>query len=689
MRHPPSQNLLEKLTICLFFAGIALSVTHALWAEDVWWHLKTGEWIFQHRAVPGMNLYSYTAPDHPWIDLSWGFQLLLYLFYRVLGINGIIFFKVSVVVLTFFLLFRFFYRKLPLGLLLSLLTLSLLASHDRLMERPELLSFLFLVISLLLVETDRLKPTKWLYLFPFLQMVWANTHGFFALGLLVLGCACLGEVLAWLFSKKRRPPFPRRLCLIGLLSCLATFSNPYGPKGVLPPIALFGRFIGDPKVFSLDLGEFVRPFPLDSTPRAFFYLSLLILTPLSFLSNLKRPSFFHGLLSISFALLSFLAARNIAPFSFVACFVILKNFGELFASRPRLSEKVPRALAVAGRTTLLVLTLFLPVPFVTHSFYERQEGYCKRFGLGISEHRYCIRAATFIEKTDLPGNFFNAGLEVGDYLIWHLWPKRKVFMDGRLEAYGKAFFGRVSQLLEDPSLWPEWVETYGINVCILDHSGPTQDRLLGWLVQAPDWSPIYLDGETVLFMKKSAENQKILAAHTIRLKEDLLPPDSGDWITEIGLAQFYTKAGLLDKAESLYRRGLVFPVPVAMVYHNFGDLLRIRGKIEEALFAYRRAVRLDPNFGEAHFRLGTLYEKTGRAKEAQEEYRRVKSSHPLYLTARNALGILYAEKGELEKAEKEFKEILKIYPTAEGTRHNLRKLETLQKTRKEDNSIQK
>ena len=457
----------ERLTVFLFFIAVAVSVTHTLWADDIWWHLKTGEWILRHRTIPRIDLYSYTVSDHPWIDLSWGFQLLLYIFYNFFGINGIILFKVSVVTLTFMLLFRFFYPKIGLFLLLPTLSTTLLATHERLVERPEVLSYFFLVLYLLIVEKNRLKPTRFLDTLPLLQILWVNIHALFILGLLILISNCLGGLLSWLSSrKKERASFPKRECLAAVASCCVTVVNPYGLQGALFPLTLFGRINGELQVFTMGILEFARPLAqYDPSLTLFLYKFLLLAGLFSFLLNRKGFPPAHGILFFVFAYLSLLARRNIAPFSFIACFLILKNLEGLFSERPRFLERWQESFVVKKikpvlNTGLFVFVLLLPIPFVTHTFYKREEGFYKRFGLGISEHRYCIKAANFIEKSGPSGNFFNSGLDTGGYLLWRFYPDRKVFMDGRLEVYGAHFFEELFQLLNVPSLWPKWVEAY-------------------------------------------------------------------------------------------------------------------------------------------------------------------------------------------------------------------------------------
>ncbi|MBI4435977.1 MAG: tetratricopeptide repeat protein [Candidatus Omnitrophica bacterium] len=687
----------EKVIIFLFFLGVILSVTHTLWAYDVWWHLKTGEWIWKHHAIPRIDLFSYTVSTHPWIDLSWFFQLLIYFFYKLLGINGIIFFKVFIATLTFFLLFRFFYRKIEPLLLLPILSLTLWTAHERLVERPEVLSFLLLVITLLILEKERRGPTKRLFLLPLLQILWVNSHSLFIFGLLAIGAFCVGEIC-------EKKSFPARLLLFFLLSSAATLVNPYGVKGSLFPLTLYSRISGEIEIFTAGIGEFTRPLATyDASITLLLYKTLLLLTSFSFLLNHKRFSYSHGVLFLIFAFLSLLARRNIAPFSFVCCFLLLKNLEGLSHERLRFLEGVKTHL-------LFSLTLLLPLPFVTNAFYVH-EGLHKRFGLGVSEHRYCIQAANFIAESDLPGNFFNSGLDVGNYLIWRLYPERKVFMDGRLEVYGASFFQELFHLFNVPAFWPKWVEKYNINFCILDHTIQKQANFLRWLSRDAEWVPIYLDEQIIIFMKKSPENRPILHAHAIDLAKDPIPLNAEDSTAELRLADFYGKMGIVDKAEVLYRKNLSRSPRSALIYHNLGNLLRQQGKLEEALSAYRQAValqptvylfryslgvlytlmgkedlalkefkesvRLNPHFGESRFQLGRLYASRKQWLYAEKEYRRVSPFDAAYLSAHNALGILYAEKGELEKAEKEFKDILKVNPYANETVENLKRVETL------------
>ena len=56
---------------------------------DVWWHLRIGQWIAQHGAIPHTELFSTFGAGKPWAAYSWLFELIIYLLFRKFGLIGI------------------------------------------------------------------------------------------------------------------------------------------------------------------------------------------------------------------------------------------------------------------------------------------------------------------------------------------------------------------------------------------------------------------------------------------------------------------------------------------------------------------------------------------------------------------------------------------------------------------------
>jgi hypothetical protein len=60
---------------------------------DVWWHLRTGQFILEHSAVPRFDIYTYTNAGRPWIDIYWLFQVIVALLYRAGGVSALVLLK--------------------------------------------------------------------------------------------------------------------------------------------------------------------------------------------------------------------------------------------------------------------------------------------------------------------------------------------------------------------------------------------------------------------------------------------------------------------------------------------------------------------------------------------------------------------------------------------------------------------
>ena len=103
----PSLALARTIALVLLFSASALyeSVHLASLSDNnVWLHLRTGAWMLQTHSVPHNGLFS-QYPTLPWMDSSWGYDMLLAAAYKILGLRAIplllMFFKVALAVLTF------------------------------------------------------------------------------------------------------------------------------------------------------------------------------------------------------------------------------------------------------------------------------------------------------------------------------------------------------------------------------------------------------------------------------------------------------------------------------------------------------------------------------------------------------------------------------------------------------------
>ncbi len=197
-------------------AGLALILTFLLASypvgnSDALMHLRIGELIAKGEFIFGQDPFSYTVSnDTVWVHPGWLLDLLLYGIYAVSGGAGLVLFR-GFIALALAVVFLQFRKPGDSLLTCSFATiLSMLVLSQRMFIRPELVSFLFLGLTLVLLWAKPQASEKpqvesgwrrsWLWLPP-LFWIWVNMDHWFFLGPAVVGLYLLGEVLQDLFSE--------------------------------------------------------------------------------------------------------------------------------------------------------------------------------------------------------------------------------------------------------------------------------------------------------------------------------------------------------------------------------------------------------------------------------------------------------------------------------------------------------
>jgi tetratricopeptide (TPR) repeat protein len=94
----------------------------------------------------------------------------------------------------------------------------------------------------------------------------------------------------------------------------------------------------------------------------------------------------------------------------------------------------------------------------------------------------------------------------------------------------------------------------------------------------------------------------------------------------INLGRMLHEAGLLERAERIYRDGIERGAADPLLLFNFATLLEDLGRREEAIEAYRSALREDPQFADCHYNLALACEAAGDPRGAirhMGEYRKL------------------------------------------------------------------
>jgi len=444
---------------------------------DIWWHLRTGQLIWQRGEIPRTDWFTYTNPDAPWIDLHWGFQLLAAGLWSVGGSAALILTKAAIGVITLGIAMSIEKRGWSKAVTVACWLIPVLIFVGRFYVRPEILTLLFLACTLAILYHASKKP--WLiWLLPLVQVCWVNMQGLFVLQFVVIGCFALDQVFRHLtngFHDGDPPRIPMRGLLIASgTTFLASLLNPYGLRGALFPVTLFEKVGGSKREFFFNfagelegVSEFIEKSGvsglfLNITTLCLIELTLGILISFLLLWQFRRFDLYHLLIAVGFAYLAWQMNRNSVLYAIVGGMVFRLNIGQWWDlkvkqvadERKRKKHKqesrlpfVEHATKFRAALAIILVALIISVPIgIYHKL--RPTLFNRQFGLGQSQW-YPHSGAEFLkDHPDLPDRVYASHLGVAAVCIFHVAPEKKIFADPRLETNTPETLQAHQQILE-------------------------------------------------------------------------------------------------------------------------------------------------------------------------------------------------------------------------------------------------
>ena len=277
----------DRLKTALFallpFALLLSFFSGGIPGNDFWWHVKAGEYICTHHAVPTTDVFSWwgTANGIPWTAHEWLSEVIYYALYALTGELGVFLFCLAAAAALTYLLYRMNRRDAGRCPLLTALFFSFFAvmTASYCFGRPHLFSYFLLLLELKLLFDFAADPSrKRIFFLPLLSVLWSNLHGgssnlsyLLPLLFLLVGCCRfeLGRLHADRLDKKAR----LTLAALTLLCVAAVFVNPIGVRVFLYPYQSLADGVSmtvisewaspDPKV-TVQLLQFFLPMALFS-----------------------------------------------------------------------------------------------------------------------------------------------------------------------------------------------------------------------------------------------------------------------------------------------------------------------------------------------------------------------------------------------------------------------------------------
>ncbi len=236
-RRPDAPTVLLVAVAILAFAAF----TQPQFDPDFWWHLRVGLDILA-SGVPQHNDYTFTAVTHAFITQEWGAEAIYAFLYRSLGMAAVILLMTLVTWVGFaFGVARANRQGLSRWILALAAVLVIISGLQIWGPSPQMFTFGLLGVLLVLLDSYRRHPSRWLllWLLP-LFVVWGNLHGGFVVGVGVVAVFLVGEVISTWLSDPNSLPRQRLVDLGGVLvlCLLAPMVNPNGWGLYLYPIRL-------------------------------------------------------------------------------------------------------------------------------------------------------------------------------------------------------------------------------------------------------------------------------------------------------------------------------------------------------------------------------------------------------------------------------------------------------------------
>ena len=447
---------------------------------DVWWHLRTGQWILGHHAVPITDPFSFYGADKPWTVYSWLFDTAMAAFFSRWGLAAIAFYEIAVRVALAVALFHTVRGLLPRFWRSAALSAAALFVMTRIIgPRPGMLTILLVIVLFdILLTAGRTGRTGMLWLLPPMFALWANWHIQFVYGLFVLGVFACEPLLNSLFHYRPQARYllPAGAAWLTLLaSTLATLLNPYGVK-VYSTVLLYA---GQTRIYN-EITEFRA---MTFRQPQHFLAVLLVLGAAMALGWRRNARPLWLILLLASSLLAFRSVREIWFLAVVAVCVIADDW-EPYGTEARGSAPV-RSRIMVGVWVLAVVLAF-----------------CRHYGLSNdaleiqTAGAFPESAARFVEQQHLSGPLFN-DLSWGGFLLWRL-PDLPVALDGRTNVHGEDRILRFSDVWKGKPGWNADPDLAGANLVIT----PRDAAIASLLRFDPRFQVAYEDVQAVVFARR-------------------------------------------------------------------------------------------------------------------------------------------------------------------------------------------
>jgi hypothetical protein len=467
------------------------------WAQllvdcDAGWHIRTGQWILDHKAVPTVDFYSFSKPGQPWYAWEWLAELIYGGLHRFGGLKAVALLGGIIVAVFGAVIFRHAVRRgANVFIALPLVLMAIGASMVHVLARPHLWTLLLFAVSLLIIDRDRKNPSRAVWWLVPLTAVWTNLHGGFLAIIATLGLITAGTAVeTWLGRSTWQAV--KRYGLLTAAVAASSLANPYGWRlHVHLAEYLQTSWIRD------SVAEFQSP--SFRSEQALHY-EILIFAGMAVCGwLLMRGRVVEPLVLVFWAHQSLVSARHIPLFCAAAVPVVAGGLSEAWAWWTTGAKKSSLAgildgLARDSQPSLMRFSVWAVLPLLALAVLDKPFHWPQNFPKELFPVEMVEKHAEALTK----GRVFTQD-QWADYLIFRFYPDQRVFFDGRSDYYGPELGKEYQRMMRGDHDWAALLDKHKIDVVM----SPATWSLSSLLKIHPGWRLVEDDGKALLFRRQA------------------------------------------------------------------------------------------------------------------------------------------------------------------------------------------
>lgn len=445
---------------------------------DFWQHLKVGEIIFNTKKILDKDIFTFTIYGKPYIDMHWGAQLFYWVLYKLGGLNLIVFSHALMLLLSYTLIFRVSLNQSNDLRISSIATLiSILVSLSNFALRPQAFSILFFCTAFYLLNTK-----KFIYI-PFIFLLWANFHGAFLVGLILLITYSIEKI-----DSEKKYIINHEVVSTIIMCIIFTLINPF--KLDLYTTAFN---VGPASSQFTHIVEWGPP-SLQNETGIIFFSALFLLLALSIWKRLPwtMTEIFSFLV---FSILAFKWQRAVIWWGIISVPIFTKHLKEVLSSSN--NKPSTKTESIINSTFAIVLIAYLVSTLPWLKTDNPLVPPVKRSLIALNTP---IKLTEELKTIESAKRIFN-NFSWGSYFEWALRSDQKIFFDPKDFLYSPAFISDFYKINNGESDFENILLKYKIDTLAIGKE--EQNTLCEKIKQSKNWEKVYEDKLGYIFISKS------------------------------------------------------------------------------------------------------------------------------------------------------------------------------------------